>query len=371
MQTSRRVLLPAVLTLLAIGLLPSCTSDKRGEVAVVPVGKTTEGAEISQFLLRNKNGLYAKLINWGATLTELYVPDRDGKFDDVVLGFNELAPYLRGGDNRHPYFGVTTGRVANRIARGRFTLDGVEYELATNNGPNHLHGGVNGLDRRVWRAEPFESDEGPGVRFSYTSPDGEEGYPGNLSLVVTYTLTNDDELRIDYEATTDKATPLNLTHHSYFNLAGAGRGDILGHELQIHAAEYLPVDDTGIPLGDPASVEGTAMDFREPQTIGSRIAELSGDPGGYDHNYCLDSLDGGLATAAILKDPATGRRLEILTTEPGVQLYTGNYLDGSITGKFDKTYDKHFGVCLETQHWPDSINQPSFPNTVLRGADAE
>ena len=321
-----------------------------------------DGQAVELYTLTNKNGLVAKLITYGACLTELHVPDKNGNLSDVVLGFDSLAPYLK----EHPYFGVTIGRVANRIAKGQFSLDGKEYTLATNDGPNHHHGGHKGLDKRIWDASEATDDGAPAVRFAYVSPDGEESYPGNLSIAVTYTLTNDDELRIDYQATTDEPTPVNLTHHSYFNLAGAGRGAILDHELQIAADHYTPVYDTGIPTGDIASVKGTVMDFTEPMEIGTRIDRLTGDPRGYDHNYCLNSRAGLLALAARLRDPKSGRVMEILTTEPGIQLYTGNHLDGSLTGKEGKVYDKHAGLCLETQHYPDSIHHDDFPSTVLR-----
>jgi aldose 1-epimerase len=321
-----------------------------------------DGQDVHLYTLTGRSGMVAKVMTYGAILTELHVPDRNGTKADVVLGFDTLEGYLAG----HPFFGATTGRVANRIAGGKFTLDGKEHVLATNNGPNHLHGGVKGIDKRVWKAEELAGTDGPAVRFSYTSPDGEEGYPGTLSIEVTYTVIAAGGLRIDYQATTDRPTPVNLTHHSYFNLAGAGNGTILDHELELRASRYTPVDDTSIPTGEIRSVKGTVMDFSRATTIGSRIDQLAGNPGGYDHNYCLDSQDGSLALAARLRDPKTGRVMEIRTTEPGIQLYTANYLDGSITGKGGKVYAKHAGLCLETQHYPDSVNQPSFPSTILR-----
>jgi aldose 1-epimerase len=325
-------------------------------------GKTPEGQEVHRFLLTNKNGLTAKVMTYGAILTELNVPDRSGKLADVVLGFDNLEGYLAG----HPYFGATTGRVANRIARGKFTLEGKEYALATNNGPNHLHGGDKGLDKRVWTAEEVKSEAGPGVGFSYRSPDGEEGYPGNLDIQVTYVLTDQNELKIDYQATTDKATPVNLTNHSYFNLAGAGDGDILGHELMIAADRYTPVDATSIPTGEILAVKGTPMDFTQPMAIGARIGQLTGEPGGYDHNYVLNGQNGSLALAARVYDPKSGRVLEISTTEPGIQLYTGNYLDGKLTGKGGKVYKKRYGLCLEAQHYPDSVHHPHFASIILK-----
>ncbi|MBI4600603.1 MAG: galactose mutarotase [Planctomycetes bacterium] len=342
-------------------------SGGMGTVKKEAWGKTAAGEAVDLYTLTTKSGLVAKITTYGALVTELHVPDRSGKAGDVVLGFDGLEGYLKG----HPYFGCTTGRVANRIAGGKFTLDGKEHQLAKNNGPNHLHGGDMGLDKRVWRAKEVRSPDGVAVQLSYLSPDGEEGYPGNLAIEVTYTLTDSNELRIDYKATTDKATPVNLTNHSYFNLKGPGSGDILGHELTIAAGNYTPVDATGIPTGEIAPVAGTVMDFRSPMTIGARIDQLAadpgaGNPGGYDHNYVLDNPTGNIALAARVREPETGRVMEILTTEPGIQLYTGNYLDGTVKGKGGKVYQKRYGLCLETQHYPDSVNQPSFPSTILR-----
>lgn len=326
-------------------------------------GKTPEGESVEIYTLMNRGGLKAKVMTYGALLTELHVPDRAGRLGDVVLGFDNLESYLKG----HPYFGATTGRYANRIAKGQFLLNGTVYKLATNNGPNSLHGGIKGLDKRVWKARDVSTPLGAALELTYTSPDGEEGFPGTLQLKVTYTLNHHDELRIDYEATTDKDTVINLTNHSYFNLAGAGEGDILGHVLQLNAERYTPVDETSIPLGDVVSARGSAMDFTAPTAIGSRWNQLKGTPGGYDHNYVIDRTTvGALTQAADVYEPTTGRRLTILTTEPGVQLYTGNYLDGTLVGKGGKKYLKNFGFCLETQHFPDSPNKPQFPSTVLR-----
>jgi aldose 1-epimerase len=327
-----------------------------------------DGQPVELYTLVNSNGLVAKLTTYGAMLTELHVPDRNGKFADIVLGFDTLEGYLKG----HPFFGCTTGRYANRIAKGQFTLDGQTYKLATNNGPNHLHGGLKGFDKKVWKAVAQQSALGPVVKFSYTSPDGEEGYPGTLSVSVSYALTQDNELQIRYEATTDKVTVVNLTNHSYFNLAGAGSGDILKHELRIHADRFTPTDATDIPLGEIRAVAGTVWDFTKPQPVGSRFAALKAllpttAPGGYDHNYVLNQRTPGLLTpCAELHDPSSGRVMTIHTTEPGVQLYTGNYLDGKTVGKGGKAYGKHSALCLETQHFPDSPNQPKFPTTVLR-----
>ena len=324
-----------------------------------PFGTTRDGRDVELLVLTNACGMRAAVMTYGATLVELRTADRLGRCSDVVLGFDTLAGYEQA-DN--PYFGATCGRVANRIAGGQFDLDGRTYTLARNNGPNHLHGGVRGFDKVVWKAEALQTPAGPAVRFRYVSPDMEEGYPGTLSAALTYTLTNDNELVLDYEATTDKPTLVNLTHHSYFNLAGEGCGDILAHELTIHASSHTPVDDTLIPTGQIAPVAGTPMDFTMPTPVGSRIAQV---PGGYDHNYVLDGGGKGMAPAAVLRDPVSGRKLELLTTEPGVQLYTGNFLAG-VKGKRGHVYDRHAGLCLETQHFPDSIHHPEFPTVVLR-----
>jgi aldose 1-epimerase len=289
----------------------------------------------------------------------MHVPDRTGRLGDVTLGFDNLQSYLDG----HPYFGATVGRYANRIAQGRFTLDGRTYVLATNDGPNHLHGGVRGFDKVIWRAEVL-AGTGAAVRFTYTSPDGEEGYPGTLTAAVTYTLTEDNELRLDYLATTSQATVVNLTNHAYWNLAGTG--NILDHVLQIAADRYTPVDDTLIPTGAIDPVRGTPMDFTRPLPIGSRIRQLTNEPQGYDHNYVLDSRGGDLALAARVEEPTTGRVLEIHTTEPGIQFYSGNFLDGTLTGKGGVVYQQYDGFCLETQHFPDSPNRPNFPSVILR-----
>lgn len=324
-------------------------------------GKLKDGREVVLFTLRNKDDCVAKVMTYGALLTELHVPDRKGRLADVVLGFDNLEGYLAG----HPYFGATVGRVANRIAKGKFTLKGVEYTLATNNPPNHLHGGERGFDKVLWLAEPVNVEDGVAVKFTYVSKDGEEGYPGNLTAMVTYTLTNKNELRVDYQATTDKATPVNLTHHSYFNLAGPAAGNIHGHELTILADTYTPNDATGIPTGEIKPVAGTPLDFTQPTTIGKRIAELKGEPGGYDHNYVLRGKAGELVSAAIVREPQSGRIMEIFTTEPGLQFYSGNYLDGKLKGKGGVTYQKHQGFCLEAQHFPDSVNHPHFPSVIL------
>lgn len=325
-------------------------------------GKTKDGTDIALYTCRNAGGLVMKVMTYGATVVAMETPDKLGSVRNVQLGFPTLEGYLQ----RHPYFGSTVGRYGNRIAGGKFTLDGQEYKLATNNGPNHLHGGIKGFDAVVWKAEEIKTPTSVGVKFAYTSKDGEEGYPGTLNVTATYTLTNANEMRIDYAATTDKPTVLNLTNHCYWNLGGAGSGQILDHELTIHADKYLPIDATSIPTGELAAVKGTPMDFTTPHKIGERIDELKKPPHetkGYDHCYVLRGQDGKLAPAALAYDPASGRTMEISTTEPGVQLYCGNFLDGSEgTGGFKQ----HDAFCLETQHFPDSPNQPKFPSTVLK-----
>jgi len=331
-------------------------------------GQTADGTKVQLYTLTNATGMVAKIMTYGGIVTELHVPDKDGKMADVVLGFNDLKGYLS--DPPPPYFGAITGRVANRIAKGKFTLDGKEYTLATNNGPNALHGGVKGFDKRVWKATTSARQQNvPALALTYTSPDGEEGYPGTLTANVAYTLTDDNSLHIEYQARTDKATPINLTNHSYFNLAGQGSGDILGHVVMINADQYTPVDDTLIPTGQIAPVKGTALDFTTPTPIGAHIKEVGGKPVGYDHNFVLRRAgiaDNVLAQAARVTEPKTGRVMEVLTTEPGVQFYTGNFLDGSIKGKGGAVYNQYTGFCLETQHFPDSIHHPNFPNAVLR-----
>ena len=328
-------------------------------IDVEPFGKTPDGQEVDLYTMTNTNGITAKITSYGAILVSLEVPDKNGKLADITLGFDTLDGYI----TRHPYFGATVGRYANRIGGARFKLNDVEYKLAANNGANHLHGGIKGFDKVVWKAEETTAESNKAfVKLSYLSKDGEEGYPGNLACTVTYTLTKDDELKISYEAETDKTTILNLTNHSYWNLAGQGNGDILGHELMLNADKYTVVDEGLIPTGEIRSVEDSPMDFTRPMIIGSRIGQVGS---GYDHNYVLDSGGGTLALCARVYEPTSGRAMEIYTIEPGVQFYTGNFLDGSITGKSGKVYKKHYGFCLETQHFPDSPNKPHFPSVVL------
>lgn len=331
-------------------------------------GKTADGQDVEVYTLKNESGAIVKLITLGATLTEMHVPDKDGKSADVVLGFDDVAGY-QSEDNQ--YFGVTVGRVANRIAKGKFSLNGKDYTLAVNNEPNHLHGGVKrSLDKVIWKAKEVKTKLGVGVRFTYTSPDGEEGYPGKLNVSVTYILSNNrNSVRISYTAKTDQPTPVNLTNHSYFNLAGAGSKTVLGHTLTIAADKYTPTDDTLIPTGKIESVEGTDLDFREPTRIGKRIKSLDDTAAiGYDHNYVLTRQDvkaGELAVAARLRDPKSGRILVVRTTEPGIQFYSGNFLKDQ-KGKGGKAYAHRSALCLETQHYPDSINHPNFPSVVLK-----
>lgn len=326
------------------------------EVQSEPWGEV-EGQPVVQYFLSNAKGMKVSLINLGASVTSVDVPDKDGKTANVTLAFPDAAGYARKG----PYFGAICGRFSNRIAGGKFKIGDMEYTLATNNGPNHLHGGDVGFNRKVWHGESVKSSEGvPGVKFTYESPDGEENYPGTLRVEVTYTLTDANELKIDYTARTDKPTPVNLTNHAYWNLAGAGQGTILDHVLTLNCDEYLPVDSTLIPTGDKKSVEGTPLDFRKPEPIGARIDQVEG---GYDLCYIVN--DGGkkLTKAAHVVEPKSGRVMDVFTTEPGLQLYTGNFLDGSESGA---NIPKHGGLCLEAQHYPDSPNHPDFPNTILQ-----
>jgi len=336
------------------------TYAEAGTLSKLAYGATPEGKSVDLYVLKNGH-LTVKIMTYGATITSIETPDKRGKIDDVVLGFDDLAGYL----GKHPYFGSTVGRVANRIAKGKFSLNGHEYTLATNNGPNTLHGGLKGFDKVVWKAEELETGDGPSVRMSYTSPDGEEGYPGDLKVSILFTVTADDKLKIEYSAETDKATPVNLSNHTYFNLGGKDSDSIRDHEVTLNAERYTPVDDTLIPTGEIAPVEGTPYDLRKPTRIGPKIDVLTNEPQGFDHNYVLNNKDGGLTLAATVYDPKSGRELEVTTTEPGVQFYTGNFLDGSDRGKGGVSYKQHGALCLETQHFPDSINQPAFPSTVL------
>ncbi len=325
-------------------------------------GTTPEGREVDLYTLTNSNGMKARITNYGAILVSLEVPDRGGNLADITLGFDTLEGYL----GEHPYFGAVVGRYANRIGNAEFELEGVKYELEANNGTNHLHGGIKGFDKVIWKLEDLKTeDDRAMVKLSYISEAGEEGYPGNLACSVTYALTEDNELQMSYEADTDKTTVVNLTNHTYFNLAGQGKGDILDHEIMIDADKYTVVDANLIPTGELRSVTGTPMDFTISATIGSRIEQVEG--GGYDHNYVLNNGGGDSPEfCARVYEQTSGRVMEVYTTEPGVQFYTGNFLDGTVTGKGGKAYEKHYGFCLETQHFPDSPNNPDFPSVVLK-----
>jgi len=336
-------------------------------------GTLPDGRGVEVFTLTTASGVEVRTIPYGAIILSIRVPDRAGKIDDVVLGFDTLDGYLK----PPPYFGAVVGRYGNRIAKGQFAIDGATFHLATNNGPNHLHGGLRGFDKLLWHAEMFLRGNEAGVVYTLTSPDGDEGYPGTLNVKVTYTLSATNALTVDYDATTDKPTVVNLTQHSYFNLAG--KDDILGHRLTIDADRYTPVDATLIPTGELAPVEGTPFDFRQPTPVGARIDaanEQIKNGGGYDHNWVLGSgakasagrSPEGIALrhAATLEDPGSGRTLDVSTTEPGLQFYSGNFLDGTLTGKGGRVYQKRAALCLETQHFPDSPNHPDFPSTVLR-----
>jgi aldose 1-epimerase len=329
-------------------------------------GKLANGSEVDLYTLTNSQGLQAGVITYGARLVSLKTPDRAKHLDDIILGFDSLDGYLK--DN--PYFGAVVGRYGNRIGKGKFSLNGQEYTLAKNNGENSLHGGVKGFDKVLWTARDVSTSGAPGVELTYLSPDGEEGFPGNLLAKVTYTLSDSNELKIDYTATSDKLTVVNLTNHAYFNLSG--EDDVMNHVLTIAADKFTPVDSGLIPTGELKSVEGTPFDFRKPTPIGSRINDNDAQlklGGGYDHNFVLNHPDGEMGLAARVSDPKSGRVMEIQTVEPGVQFYTGNFLDGSLKGKAGKVYGKRSAFCLETQHFPDSPNKPAFPSTALRQGD--
>ncbi|HSJ04853.1 MAG TPA: aldose epimerase family protein [Verrucomicrobium sp.] len=354
---------------IALGGLSSCQTLQSGERMTIneqPWGQTKDGQEVKLFTLTNGKGMEAKISSYGGIIVSLTAPDKSGKFEDVVLGFDTLAEY----EKSNPFFGCITGRYANRIAGGKFSLNGREYILAKNNGPNHLHGGRAGFDKKVWTARTIRRSGGVGIELSYTSPDGEEGYPGALECKVSYLLTNDNALEIEYKATTDKPTIVNLTNHSYFNLAGEGSGKILDHELSLNADYYSPTDDTQIPTGERAPVAGTPLDFTSPQKIGARIGsdfKAIRQGQGYDHNFIINGSS-GLRPAARVRDPKSGRVMEVLTTEPAVQLYTANGL--GVTGKQGHKYGARHAFCLETQHFPDSPNRPEFPSTTLSPGDS-
>lgn len=357
------------LIVVLIILLSSCNSGKKGEKTNEPrnpqckvekshFGLTPEGDSVALYTLKNEKDYVVKITSYGGIITEIHTPDRDGKMGNITLGFDNLEQYLGG----HPYFGALVGRFANRIANARFSLDGEEYQLAVNNGNNALHGGIRGFDKVNWEVDVISCETRAALKLSYFSPDGEEGYPGNLKVTVIYELLM-DQLFITYEAETDKATVVNLTNHAYFNLAG--EGSILDHVLYVNASRYTPSNDELIPTGELLNVEGTPFDFRKPTVIGDRIEAVGGTPVGYDHNYIIDGSAGEKTLAAKIMDPKSGRSLEVSTTEPGVQFYSGNFLDGSLVSR-GISYEQYAGMCLETQHFPDSPNQPDFPTTVLR-----
>ena len=366
------------LVLLAVGLCLACIvagvsqAQSGSGPNAQPFGTLEDGTAVDIYTLKNAKGVEARITNYGGIVVSLKAPDRNGNFADVVLGYDTLADYVK----KNPYFGCLVGRYGNRIAKGKFTLDGKEHTLATNNGANHLHGGVKGFDKVVWAVKPLATKDGPALELRYVSKDGEEGYPGNLSVAAVYTLTEDNALRLDYTATTDKPTIVNLTQHSYFNLAGDG--DILGHEVMIVADKFTPIDETLIPTGELRPVAGTPLDFTKPTArraqgfraaIGARINnddEQLKFGKGYDHCWVLIKPMGRLGLAAQVYEPTTGRVLEVLTTEPGLQFYSGNFLDGTNVGKGGKAYPFRTGFCMEPEHFPDSPNKPNFPSVVLR-----
>ncbi|MBP6823877.1 MAG: galactose mutarotase [Acidobacteria bacterium] len=374
-----------LLSLLALSGLFSACEPKTTEPAKAPTteiaskgaeaklkkesfGKLPDGTEVDSYTLSNKNGVEVKITNYGATVTSIKAPDRNGKFDDVTLGYDNIAGYL----DKNPHLGALAGRYANRIAKGEFKLGGKTYTLAKNNGPNHLHGGPKGFYQQLWKATDATGKDGVAVKMTYLSKDGEEGYPGNLEATVTYTLTDQNELKIDYMATTDKETVVNLTNHSYFNLAGAGSGDVLNHQLKINSKQTTEIDKTLIPTGKMSPVAGTPFDFGKLTAIGAHINDKNEQleiGQGYDHNFVLDTGGNLTAQAVEVYEPTTGRVMEVFTDQPGVQLYTANHLDGTIIGKGGKTYNKRGAFCLETQHYPDSPNKPNFPTTVLKPGD--
>lgn len=343
----------------------AATGSAKPRVTKKPFGKTADGKAVDIFTLTNTRGAEARIMTYGAAVVSLKIPDKKGKLGDVVLGYDSVADY----EKHTSYFGALIGRYGNRIAKGRFSLNGIEYSLAVNNGENHLHGGIKGFDKVVWGARSSADAIGANLELTYLSRDGEEGYPGNLSVKVIYTLTEKNELKVVYSATTDKATVINLTHHSYFNLAGAGSGDILNHQLTLYANRFTPTDSGSIPTGELRSVKGTPFDFTKPIAIGAHIDQTDEQlkfGSGYDHNFVLNKTGKVLTLAATVYESTSGRVMEVFTTEPGLQFYTGNFLDGTIKGKDGRDYPRRSAFCLEAQHFPDSPNKPKFPTTVLR-----
>lgn len=334
-------------------------SESKMKIEKAAFGKIEDGTEVDLYTCTNANGLVMKMTNYGAIMTKLMVPDRDGKLDNVTLGFPSLEGYL----GKNPYFGSTVGRYCNRIGKGKFTLDGQEYTLTLNDGENHLHGGEVGFNKVVWTAEPVELEDAVGVKFTYESKDGEQGYPGNLTAVAQYLLNNNNEVVVEFTANVDKPCPVNLTNHNYWNLAGAGSGLIRDHVLMLAADKYLPVDAGLIPTGELADVAGTPLDFTKPEKIGARLDEIEADPVGYDHCFVLTDQESPMKLAARVSDPTSGRVMEIHTTQPSIQFYSGNFLDGA---EANGGYAQYSGFCIETQHYPDSPNHDNFPNTVLK-----
>jgi aldose 1-epimerase len=352
-----------VMVLLSGGMVQTAAETS---ITKQPFGKTKDGTAVDIYTLTNSRGVEARIMTYGGIVVSLKVPDRNGKLNDVVLGYDNLDEYV---SKNSPYFGALIGRYGNRIANARFSLDGKVYTLAKNDGANHIHGGIKGFDKVVWQAHELKNNNKVGLRLTYLSKDGEEGYPGNLSVTVVYTLTDNNELKIDYSASTDKDTVVNLTSHSYFNLAGAGTGNILGHEVMINADRFTPVVKGLIPTGALSSVKGTPLDFTVPTVIGARIDQQNDQlilAGGYDHNWVLNKSGSSLTLAARVYEPTTGRIMEVYTTEPGLQFYTGNFLDGSNIGKGGKPYLKRYAFCMEAQHFPDSPNEPKFPTSELK-----
>ncbi|WP_242919935.1 aldose epimerase family protein [Pontibacter liquoris] len=380
MKKSNSLLLLALFGSLSVSSLVGCNQENKTDNTTVvtsseekntmeikkePFGTTQDGQQVSLYTLTNKNGMQVKISDFGGIITSIITPDRDGNMGDVVLGFDSISGYQSPAYAKSgPYFGAIIGRYGNRIANGKFQLEGTQYSLATNNGPNSLHGGTKGFDKVIWHVEPMADQNA--LKLTYTSKDMEEGYPGNLQTTVVYTLTDDNALKIDYEAKTDKPTVLNLTNHSYFNLSAGKQDDILNEVLQVNADKFTAVDKNLIPTGELQPVKGTPLDFSSPQAIGQRINQVEG---GYDHNFVLNGKPGSMQQAATLYDPESGRFMEVSTTQPGIQVYSSNFLDGTLTGKNGEKYTKHYAVALETQHFPDSPNQPDFPSTTLKPGD--
>jgi aldose 1-epimerase len=358
------LLLAGLTVILLVGCAaPAPTPHGRPEISRHPFGTTDEGISVDLYVLKNSNGLEAHISNFGGILVSMEVPDRNGQLADVVLGFDELKGYLA----KHPYFGAIIGRYGNRIAKGKFTLGGKEYSLPINNGPNSLHGGARGFDKKVWEPHLLATTAGPSLELTYVSKDGEEGYPGNLSVRAIYSLSEDNELKLEFTAATDKETVVNLTQHSYFNLSG--EENVLKHVVMINADKFTPTDKFLIPTGELRNVSGTVFDFRQPATIGARINDDDEQlklAGGYDHNWVINKPAGSLGLCARVVEPSSGRILEVLSTQPGMQFYSGNFLDGTLTGKGGRKYNRRHGFCLEPEHFPDSPNHPEFPSTVLK-----